>query len=60
MKDEEIERVNSAPFKADFKKYRQQVKDTKRPIILQEHNVDQVAVVPLEILHLAEKAGKKK
>jgi PHD/YefM family antitoxin component YafN of YafNO toxin-antitoxin module len=47
---DEMERVNSAAFKANLTYYRDKVKIGKTPIIIQQNNKDQVALVPLELL----------
>ncbi|MCI0617494.1 type II toxin-antitoxin system Phd/YefM family antitoxin [bacterium] len=46
----EIKRMNSAPAKAMFAEITEQVRQTKEPLIIQKHNKDCVALVPLELL----------
>lgn len=56
----ESEKVNTSAFKAEFKRYVEQVRTQKKPIVLQNNNKDLgVTLVPSELLTLAEK-GKRK
>jgi prevent-host-death family protein len=58
-KMENIERKNTAVFRAELPSLAERVRDTKEPIIIQRHNKDICAVVPLEDLKtIAKSKGK--
>lgn len=54
-----VERINTGGAKALFRELVDRVRETKQPIVIQRHNKDQVALVPLEMLE-EDKRKKKK
>ncbi|MCI0442245.1 type II toxin-antitoxin system Phd/YefM family antitoxin [bacterium] len=56
--EQELQKVNSAVFKAELTRYVDQVRNEKRPIIVQRNNKDMVALVPLELLQTTKNKSK--
>src|SRR5262249_20778476 len=55
---ENIERKNSAVIKAEFSTVIENVRISKQPMIIQKHDKDVAAIVPLEMLQQSKRREK--